>query len=163
MMDVLLSIQNTALGTWIRESESFWALPGILLMHTIGMGVLVGSAWVVDLSVLGIVRGIPLEPLRPFFRVMWLGFWLNAVTGTLLYVSEAATKGTSTVFMTKMVFVALGVATVVLVKRNLYDRETGAAMVTSRTRLVAVASMVVWIVAITAGRLLGYLVMKGNP
>lgn len=157
-MDLLAWLQNTALSTWLRESESIWALPTALTVHTLGLAVLVGASWVVDLRLLGVASRVPLVPLQPFFRVMWIGFWINAVTGTLLFAADATRKGTSVTFLLKMIFVAIGVATMVLIKRNLYGRNGDAPTVGRNTKLLAAASLVVWAAAITAGRLLAYMV-----
>jgi hypothetical protein len=157
MIDLLTGLQNTPFATWIRESESLWALPAVISLHAFGMAALAGSSWAVDLRVLGIARGIPLEPLRLMFRVMWLGFWVNVVSGLVLFASDAAKMGASTVFKIKMLLVVLGAITTVLIERNLYDRETGAAVVNGTTKLLAIGSMVVWAAAITAGRLLAYI------
>src|SRR5215471_10949337 len=162
MMSVLTSLQDSAISTWLRESESFWALPAMLLFHTTGMGILVGTSWALDLRLLGVARGIPLEPLRPMFRVMWIGFWINAVTGVLLFAQEAASKGTSVTFITKMLFVVLGMVTVVLLQRDLYGNGTGAVQVSTRTKRLARISLIVWTIAITAGRLLGYTPIHEN-
>jgi hypothetical protein len=157
MMSVLTSLQDSALSTWLRESESFWALPAMLLFHTTGMGILVGTSWALDLRLLGVARGIPIEPLRPLFRAMWVGFAINAVTGVLLFAQEAASKGTSITFIIKMLFVLLGMVTVVLLQRDLFGGANAAIEVSARTKRLARISLIVWTIAITAGRLLGYI------
>ncbi len=83
----LQTIEDTGLSTWLRESESPFAFYFILLFHTFGLAILVGSNVVVDLRLLGVARGIPLAPLRRLFRIMWIGFSINAVTGVLLVIA----------------------------------------------------------------------------
>ena len=51
-MEYLTALHDSALSTWIREAETVWAFPTILTIHTFGMMLLVGSAWVVDLRLL---------------------------------------------------------------------------------------------------------------
>jgi len=158
MMEVLTALQESAVSIWLRESDSMWALPMVLTLHTMGLGVLVGAAFAVDLRVLGMGRAIPLAPLTTLFRVMWLGFWINAVTGALLFASDAIRRGTSFAFLLKMVFVAAGVATVVLLRRQLYGTDdAGADRISGTARLLAVVSVVVWCAAIASGRLLAYI------
>ena len=141
---MLESLEGSAFSVWLRESTSVWAYPTVLTLHTFGMGVLAGASMAFDLRLLGIARRIPLNVLRLLFPLMWSGFWVNAVTGSMLFAANATTRGTSVLFLMKMSFVALGVVTVVLLKRN-------------PTKLLAVASLVLWLAAITAGRLLAYL------
>ena len=141
---MLESLEGSALSVWLRESTSVWAYPTVLTLHTFGMGLLAGASMAFDLRLLGIARRIPLNALRLLFPLMWSGFWVNAVTGSMLFAANATTRGTSVLFLMKMSFVALGVVTIVLLKRN-------------PTKLLAVASLVLWLAAITAGRLLAYL------
>ena len=141
---MLESLEGSAFSVWLRESTSVWAYPTVLTLHTFGMGVLAGASMAFDLRLLGIARRIPLNVLRPLFPLMWSAFWVNAVTGSMLFAANATTRGTSVLFLMKMSFVALGVVTIVLLKRN-------------PTKLLAVASLVLWLAAITAGRLLAYL------
>jgi hypothetical protein len=150
-------LQSTSLSTWIREADSLWAFPGILTFHTLGLGVLVGAAAVVDLRLLGVAGRMPLRSMAPLFRVMWFGFILNAVTGTLLFAADATRRGTSGFFMMKLGFVAVGVVTIALIQRHLYSPSADPLMPTAAARRLALVSLVAWTAAITAGRLLAYI------
>ena len=87
---------------------------------------------------------------------MWGGFWLNLVTGSMLFVSDATTKGTMPMFFAKLLFVATGVVTTVLIRREVYGRNADPTHVSSMARFLAIASIAAWTLAITAGRLLAY-------
>jgi len=41
-MSYLLWLSRTGPAVWARESESIWAYPTILFLHTLGLGLLVG-------------------------------------------------------------------------------------------------------------------------
>jgi hypothetical protein len=110
---------------------------------------------VVNLRLLGIGSRQPVEPLRPLFRIMWVGFWVNLVTGSLLFAADAGVRGTSVLFLAKMAFVALGVATVVMIKRAVFDGPADRASA-ARGKRLALLSLLAWTVAITFGRLLAY-------
>jgi hypothetical protein len=158
MTDLLVSLEESGLSTWLRESDSLWALPTILTLHTLGLAVLVGSSWAFDLRVLGIGRTIPLAPYRTMFTVMWAGFWINFVTGMLLFAADAARKAVSTLFLTKMLFVIVGVVMLVLIRKHVYGTDGQAPEpVNSTAKVLAVVSMTAWAAAISAGRLLAYL------
>ena len=58
-MGVLVWLESLPLAVWVRESPSVWAQPTVLTLHTMGMAVLVGASWVLDLRLLGISRNIP--------------------------------------------------------------------------------------------------------
>jgi hypothetical protein len=155
----MISLQESGLATWLRESDSLWALPTILTLHTLGLAVLAGSSWAFDLRVLGIGRSIPLAPYRTMFTIMWAGFWINLVTGLLLFSADAERKAVSTTFLVKMFFVAVGVVTLVMLRKHVYGSEGAPAeRVSSTAKLLATTSIVAWVVAISAGRLLAYIV-----
>ena len=42
MMDLLIRLEATGLGTWVREAPTLWAYPTVLFLHTAGLGFLVG-------------------------------------------------------------------------------------------------------------------------
>ena len=153
-MAVLTWLEATGLSQWVREGESIWAFPTILTLHTFGLGLLVGANTVIDLRLLGIGRRVPLEPLRPLFSLMWGGFWLNAFTGSLLFAADATERGTSMFFLAKLVFVAIGVATMVSIKRSVFDAPPDAPV--GSPKMMALLSLAAWTAAITTGRLLAY-------
>jgi hypothetical protein len=71
MMDLLLKIQESGFCHWVRESESLFAFAGILLVHTIGMGFVVGVNAMIDLRILGFAPAVRLAALERFFPVLW--------------------------------------------------------------------------------------------
>ena len=88
---------------------------------------------------------------------MWGGFWLNAITGIILFCPDATTKAVSVVFYTKLVFVALGMLLSVSLKKNVFQDELASKRPASmNTKALALASIICWLGAITAGRLLAY-------
>lgn len=148
-MQFLAWLENTGFGTWVRESPSIFAYPSILFLHTVGLALLVGTNVAIDLRLLGRSRDLPLAPMESFFTVMWLGFWINALSGVALLVADATTKLINPVFYIKMTFIAFGFVTMVQIrKRVFHGASTG--------RGLAVASLVLWAGAITAGRLMAY-------
>jgi hypothetical protein len=155
MMDALSSLEATAFSTWLRESPSIWAYPTVLTLHTLGLGVLVGANWMVDLRVLGFARAIPLGVLTRAFPIMWTGFWLNAATGVLLFIADPM-KGTTTIFMWKLLMIAVGVVLMIALKRKLYGRGQEMDAKGLAVKAVAVTSLVLWVAAIGAGRWMAY-------
>jgi len=149
-------LEATSLSVWVREAQTIWAFPMILTLHTFGLALLVGGSVVIDLRLLGIGRQMPVAPLRMLFRVVWAGFWLSLITGSTLFAAYATMRGTSPVFYAKLLFVALGVSTVVLIRRAVFDVPAEIAAAGS-VKLMALLSLAAWTAAITTGRLLAYL------
>lgn len=156
MMELLAALENSGFGTWLRESPSIWAYPAILTLHTLGLGVLVGGNAVLDLRLLGWGKAIPLEPLEKLFPIMWAGFWVNAISGVALFVGDATTKGTTWVFMTKLVIIVVAVVMLVALRRSVYGRGAALAAETPASRALAVMSLVLWFLAIVTGRYMAY-------
>ena len=152
-MDLFTWLETTSLATWVREGESLLAFPTVLTLHTFGLGLLVGAATVVNLRLLGIGRRAPVGAFRSLFPLMWAGFWMNAITGTMLFMAQATNRGTSLFFLAKMVFVVIGVVSTVLIKRRVFDAPPD---IVTPARGLAMISFIAWTAAITAGRLLAY-------
>src|SRR5436190_7894287 len=92
MMDILRTIEQSNFSQWVIGSSSVFAFPSILLLHTIGMGVVVGINAGIDLRILGFAPAVPLAPLERFLPLLWIGFCVNAVTGIVLFGADATTK-----------------------------------------------------------------------
>ena len=153
-MHVLEWLGSTPFGVWARESESIWAYPTILFLHTLGLGFLVGFATVIDFRVLGFAATIPLAAMDRFFRIIWIAFWINAVSGIgLLLITPS--KASNPVFYVKMACIAVGVFTMIVMRRRVV--RGGSDRPSSFGTFLAVSSLATWAAAIVAGRLMAYI------
>jgi hypothetical protein len=157
-MEFLTWLEHTSLGTWVSSSSSIWAYPSILTLHTIGMGLLVGTVAVVDLRILGVASIIPVAPMEGLLPVMWLGLGLNALSGTALFIAGATRHGASPLFYFKMTSVALGVVNIQLLRRQVFRHSASVETepVPMKGKILAGTSLALWTAAITAGRLMAY-------
>src|SRR5436189_4910926 len=119
-MEFLFRLVQMGFSKWVRESSSVFAFPSILLLHTIGMGVVVGINAGIDLRILGLAPALPLAPMEKFFPLLWVGFWVNAVTGVILLVADATTKMTNPDFYVKMGFIALAVINLQMIRSRIF-------------------------------------------
>ena len=157
-MGVLVWLESLPLSVWVHESPSVWAQPTVLTLHTMGMAVLVGASWVLDLRLLGVSRNVPLSAFRWVFRAVTVGLFVNLATGVLLFAQRATTLGTAIPFLIKMGLVIASVATLVPLRSLVFHSDAEQREVGGSARLLAIASILAWAGAITAGRLLAYLV-----
>ena len=157
-MEVLSHLEQAAFFAWVRESRSLLAYPGILLLHTLGMAVVVGLIAGIDLRILGFAPALPLAPMRKFLPIMWAAFAVNAVTGTILLAADATTKLTNPDFFVKMGFIFLAVILQRLIDARVFPAAAADEIIPlpRRTKMLAASSLVCWLGAITAGRLLAY-------
>ena len=157
-MKFLSWIEGWAFCTWVRETSSVWGEPMFLFFHTVGMSLIAGISAVISLAFLGFWPRTSLKPLERLYPVMWTGFWINAVTGTVLLLADATTKVPSLVFWTKMAFVFAGVWVLILIRKRVFgDPALTSGILPPGTKGLAYASLICWLGAIEAGRLLAYL------
>ena len=153
MFDPFLSwLESTTFRTWMVESTSLFAFPGILAAHTIGLGLLAGLTTALDLRLLGVAPEIPPIAFARFLPIMWFGLWLNVVTGFALVLAYPTKALTNPVFYLKLLLITGGL----LLLRATLRRVRDESVTSDRTKLLAAVSLVVWAAAIVAGRLLAY-------
>ena len=141
----LETIERSGLSTWIRESESAFAYYFVLVIHNIGLALLVGTCGVLGARLLGFVPELPLVPLRRFFTIIWIGFWLNIVSGIFLLLAYPTKALTNPLFYVKLVLVAVGVWTLRRIEREAEVR-----------RSLTLWMLGSWLGVLTAGRALAY-------
>jgi hypothetical protein len=155
-MSFFQRLQNSAFTDWFLGSPSIWAYPTVLTLHTVGMAILVGASFVINLRVLQVAGVIPLQRLRPLYRIVWIGFTINLVSGLILFATEAGARVVDPVFYVKMTSIAVALTLGSVVKRRAIDRTDAPPVATVQTRSLAAASLGMWSLAIVAGRLMAY-------
>ena len=145
-------IETSAFSLWMVESPSLLAFPTILAIHTIGLGLLAGLNVAFDLRLLGVARSIPAAAFMRFRPVMWLGLWLNVASGIALLIAYPTKAITNPVFYLKLTLIAVAL----LVMRRVFQRTRAGEADSQGMKLLAIASLLLWASAITAGRLLAY-------
>ena len=150
-------LENLSFSMWVKDAPTIWAFPTILVLHTIGMGIVAGGATMLSLIVLGFWPAVPRKPFMRVFPYMWAAFWLNAVTGTMMLIADATTKLTMLDFYIKMALVFTGIFLMSRMRREIFeDPQLDDAPVSGKAKMLAWASMACWFGAITAGRLMAY-------
>jgi len=143
-----LALESSALSSWIRESESLLALPGILTLHTLAMGFLAGTSLVIALRLLGFARTIPVSAMERFFPILWLAFWINAATGVLLLIAYPTKALTNPIFYIKLAIIATAAAVIPRLRRLVGASGADAGEpVTRKTALLAITSVLLWAAA----------------
>lgn len=157
-MDFLAQLEQSGIASWIRTSPSLWSYPTVLFLHTVGLGLLVGASVAIDLRILGSGREMSLAPMEKFFPVIWAGFWISALSGALLFVADAVSFSQNPVFYIKMFCIAFAMVTVRLTRgRVLRGPNADASPTPLLSKVLASASLLLWVGAITAGRLTAYI------
>jgi hypothetical protein len=157
-MAILQWVQNLPLATSIAESDSlWWGYAWWLFVHAVGMGLTAGLGFIVCLRLLGIGEQIPLSSFRVLFRLFWIGFYLNLLSGILLFMTDAT--GIARVWELYAKLVCLGLALLAMSRlRRFVDSDQSDGAVPPAVRTMAYACIVLWLAVITSGRLIAYAV-----
>jgi hypothetical protein len=154
---IFKTIEESGLSTWIRDSPSIFAYWFILSCHAVGMGLLVGASVVIDLRILGVARDLPLSPLKDLYRIIWIGFWIQVVSGALLLIAYPTKALTNPDFYLKLTLIGVSVAVMQMIRKRVFsDSELSDSAMMMKGKALAMWSLILWAGAVTAGRLLAY-------
>lgn len=155
-MEILEALEASGFSMWVKESST--AYVAVLAFHTIGLAFLVGISGATAMRVLGVARAMPLAPMEDFFPLMYAGFWLNAITGTVLLMLYPTDFLTDATLYIKLSAVAVAVILIRKLQKGVFrggldlDTEAG----TKSAKVLAGWLLAVWLVATVAGRLIAY-------
>src|SRR6476469_1080553 len=148
-----LTIEDSGLSMWVRDNP-FWA---ILSAHALGMALLVGASLIVALRLLGVPADLPLAPLKRLYSFIWVGFWIQVVSGLLLLIGYPTKSLTNPDFYLKLVLIAIALVVMQKLKNRVFsDPAMNEGIMMAKGRAFAIWSLLLWIGAVTAGRLLAY-------
>jgi hypothetical protein len=161
-MESLAWLEQTDLSIWLRESD--WGFPIMLCFHAVGMALVVGISLMFSARVLGYARDFPLSAFDKLFGIAWLGFGINAISGTLLFIGEPRRLIQTPAFLVKLGLIVCAGFSLWFLMTTLYGMEAPAAepglsrepAVTLGARIAAIVPIVFWVGAIVTGRLIGY-------
>jgi hypothetical protein len=159
LLDLFDWINNSPLGAGIRASA--WWYPILELVHSLGVIVLVGSIWMVDLRLLGVgMRSRCVSELAArLLPWTWVGFAVQSVSGVLLSFSEASRLYHIPYFWIKLALLLIAGSNALLFHTGVYRsvaKWDDALVTPPRARLAGAISLGLWIMVIGAGRAIGY-------
>jgi uncharacterized protein DUF6644 len=155
----LKSLEASGIASRIRDS--LWLFPLIESTHVIGLALVFGTIAIIDLRLLGIA-----STQRSFKRMAsdilkwtWAAFALTALTGTLMFITNAVVYYHNFFFRTKMLLLVLSGINMLIFEltagRTIHNWEK-APSAPSAGKAVAAVSLVMWISIIIMGRLIGF-------
>jgi hypothetical protein len=158
--DALLWLEQTALGELMRTS-SLWTYPIVNLLHVFGIAALLGAAIIIDLRLLGVWRHIPLAAVSAIaVPVSTCGFFVAAPTGVALLATNSEEYIGNPYLLIKFGAIGLGLINVAMLNVTpAWRARTHRELEPNERRRLAVMgaiSLVAWISAVAAGRLIAY-------
>jgi multisubunit Na+/H+ antiporter MnhF subunit len=151
-------MEQSTLGVCVSQSWGGYYI--LLAFHSLGLAMLVGAMMVIDLRILGAARGISPASLPRLVTLGWWGFWINALSGIALFISEANSMFYNMTFRWKILLVFVGVASAYVLNRTIVRPAAprdAAALDTASAKAQAVLSLTIWVAVIVVGRMIAYL------
>jgi hypothetical protein len=153
------ALEATEFAVALRNSV--WSYPLVNAAHILGVALLVGSIVPLDLRLLGAWRSAPLTPLVGLLtRVAGTGLLVAMIFGSLLFITRASEYVVSSLFISKMIVVAVGTANALAIRKmwraDVSEIASADGTVPARVQFAAGVSLVAWLAALTLGRLVGY-------
>lgn len=159
MLETLASwVEAGALSQALRASV--WLYPLVNTAHVVGIALLFGAIAPLDLRLLGCWRTVPPGPLlRTAVPVSVAGLVLALSSGALLFLARPLDYVREPLFGMKMVLLALAVLNALALRRSpawQAVQHGSGRTAPRRGQAAALASLLLWLAVITAGRLIGY-------
>ena len=149
-------LQASPFGAWARGSS--FAYPVANLVHLLGLIMLLGAIGVIDLRLAGVWRRVPVAPLAEALTPVGIaGLFLLLPSGLVMFAADAATLVRSPVYQVKLLLIALALINAVAF-RWLWDKRLRSwdAAPPPLGRLMAGASLAIWLFVAALGRMIAY-------
>ncbi len=159
MEGLIASIEETALGEWMRSSLK--AMPVVEAVHVMAIALLFGSILIVDLRLLGFAntRRAFTRVSDELLRYTWFAFVVAVITGLTMFAANATTYYNNTAFRWKLVMLALaGINMAVFQLRTVRSVASWdhAGRPPSAARIAGALSILIWVSVIFLGRIIGF-------
>ena len=146
-------VAETPFADWATSSS--WAYPAANVAHLLGLVLVIGGIGLVDLRLIGLFRRLPLQPLADALTPLAIaGILLLATSGSVLLAADAVALAQNDTFRTKLILIAVALTNAV-VFRLLFGRRP-ADPSPMPARLMAAASLTLWLLVGTCGRMIAY-------
>lgn len=154
VLQLAAAVEASPVGVAMRSTRGLY--PAVNVVHLLGLILLVGCIGVLDARVLGLGRAVPIAALsRLLTPPSVAGLVLLTVSGAFLYCADATPFTRSPWFQAKLVLIVLALANAALFRRWFGDFEDGREA-PAAARVMATASLGLWIGATVVGRLMAY-------
>ena len=154
-------LQATAVARAISEDEILF--PWIESVHVLAIVLVVGTITIVDLRLLGVAslnRAVG-RLMRDVLPLTWGAFVVAAITGSLLFSSNARTYAHNIFFQGKLVLLTLAglnMAIFHVVGIRDIDRWGASRQTPFAAKAAGAVSLLVWVAVIACGRWIGFTV-----
>jgi hypothetical protein len=153
-------LSTTAPSVFLQNNNA-WAIPAIQTIHIVGIGIIMGSLFMIYLRILG--WGGMDQTLRQTMSrfAPWVAaaLCLLLLTGTLLVIGEPVRELITFSFWLKMFLIAVStiIAVTFWTRLRKHDRQSQEAVAARvSVRWLAMLTFLIWVCIIVLGRLIAY-------
>jgi len=135
-----------------------WVWPTCETLHFIGLSLLIGIVFLLDLRVLGAMKNVSFPALHRLLPWATLGFTLNVMTGMIFFVGSPEQYANSAVFQWKMIFVLVAGANALYF--TMFDgvwRLKAGENAPFAAKLAAASAAVLWVAIMWCGNMLPFI------
>jgi hypothetical protein len=157
MQEILAWMESTDLARFILETT--WVFPTLETLHFLGLILLIGSIYVVDLRLLGIGSVAPVSDIMRFVPVSLVGFGINVGTGIMFLFADPFRYYPNLSFRLKMLAIVIAGLNLLWFKYALHPKIHAAddTFPVATARTIALISLVMWTSVIVLGRIIPYI------
>ena len=151
-------LKSTSISQIMTMSPLAWPLCETL--HFIGLALLIGAAGLIDLRLMGLMRGVPLSAVMQMRKWAALGVAINVVTGGLFFIGAPDQYIHNPAWKAKLLFLAVAIVNVAIFETTQGKRMLALSADTDTPRSFKVAgavSMASWFLVLYFGRMLPFI------
>jgi uncharacterized membrane protein len=149
-------LKTASLRSFVNETD--WVWPACEAIHFLGLGLAFGVVLLLNLRMLGMMKGVAFADLHRTLPWGMLGFGINLVTGMLFFISVPGQYTNNAPFQWKIAcLVLLGANLIYFTSLNDPWRVEAGRDAPPSVKFVAASTIVLWIGVVYFGRMLPYL------
>ena len=150
-------VYDLQISLTVRESS--WLFPTLECVHLYSMVFLIGLVAAFDLRLMGIA--LEPQPVSYFSKLVqrwvWIPLGMNAITGTLLFISKPMEYSSNVAFILKMLFLLIGVTYHAVILRKAARWDNLAAL-PAGVSVLGGFSLVLWLGVVASSRWIAYII-----
>jgi hypothetical protein len=150
-------LESGTVHTWMVEK--FWLFPLMETFHFVGLSFMFGALVLIDCRVLGVAKFINMKEAMKFIPVAMVAFAVNLISGYTFLTSDPNAYLFNIGFQWKMIMILVAGVNALWFwfgeHKELLQLADGQDA-PFRAKLIALISLVVWVIVIILGRMIPY-------
>lgn len=154
---IVPALESTRLHGLILDSA--WAWPTMEILHFVGLILLLGSLLVIDLALMGVLKGLSSDATHHLLKLVLIGFVLNLCTGVLFIIGDPGRYFINIAFQIKALLLIAAALNALWYGRKLAPKLAGTRdfVATRESKIVGALSLLLWFGVLIFGRMIPYL------